>query len=215
MKLYSFDLSPYAARVRMAIYAKALPIEILPPPGGATRSPEYLAINPIGKVPALVLDDGTVLPESEIIVEYLADAFPDSGLRPAKPLDAARSRLIARIVDVYVLPAGQPLMGQMNPQTRDAAIVETAFAKMQEAFTYLERFMTDDRYAVGDTVTIADCALVPLLFFMGPFRHLLGTGDLLAPHPKLAAYWSRMLHDPAAKKLIGELHAGLRQVAHG
>ena len=55
MKLYSVALSPFAARVRMAIYAKKLDqIEILPPPGGGTKSPEYLAIHPMGKVPALV-----------------------------------------------------------------------------------------------------------------------------------------------------------------
>ena len=51
MKLYSVDLSPYATRVRMAIHAKGLDIEIAPPPGGDLKSAEYLAVNPMGKVP--------------------------------------------------------------------------------------------------------------------------------------------------------------------
>ncbi len=96
MKLYSANLSPYSARARLAIYAKGLDVEIAPPPGGL-KSPEYLALNPMGKAPSLELADGTVIPESEIVVEYLEDAFPARPLRPAKPADAARARVLARL----------------------------------------------------------------------------------------------------------------------
>jgi glutathione S-transferase len=75
MRLYDLDQSPFAARVRMALYAKGLTASLTPPPGGA-RSAAYRAINPLALVPALVLDDGTVIPESEIIIEYLEDRFP-------------------------------------------------------------------------------------------------------------------------------------------
>ncbi len=51
MKLYSLDLSPYAARVRISIYAKKLPIEIVAPPAAGIKSAEYLALNPMGKIP--------------------------------------------------------------------------------------------------------------------------------------------------------------------
>lgn len=211
MKLYSRPYSPYSARPRMAIYAKGLPVEVLPPPGGHTHSPEYLAINPIGKVPALAVGDGTVVPESETILEFLADAFPASGLRPARPADAARSRLIARIVDVYLMPAGMALMGQMDPRTRDAAAVEAAFSKMEEGFGYLTAFLTGEGYAVGDSVTTADCALVSCLFFLDLFGQTFGKGDLLARHAKVAAYWARIQRDAAAQKVLSELRDGVRQ----
>ena len=84
MKLYSAELSPFAARPRVAIYAKTLPVEILAHPADL-KSPEYLAINPMGKLPALVLDDGTVIPESDTIVEYLADAFRPRTCVPPRP----------------------------------------------------------------------------------------------------------------------------------
>ncbi|MFZ3004976.1 MAG: glutathione S-transferase family protein, partial [Phenylobacterium sp.] len=146
MKLYSAELSPFAARPRVAIYAKTLPVEILAHPTDL-KSPEYLAINPMGKLPALVLDDGTVIPESDTIVEYLADAFPAANLRPAQPADIARGRLIARVAELYVMASGGALFGQMNPATRDAAVVEDSFTKLESGLEHLNVFMTEDTYA--------------------------------------------------------------------
>lgn len=209
MKLYSNDLSPFASRPRMAIYAKDLPVHILPPPGDL-KSAEYLAINPMGKIPALVLDDGTVIPESDTIVEYLADAFPTSGLRPSKPDEIARGRLIARVAELYVMASGSSLFGQMNPATRDAAVVEEGFAKLDSGLAHLNLFMTQDAYAVGDSVTTADCALVPMLMFVGVFGMVFGKGDPMARHTKVAAYWGRIQKDPAAAKVLGEMQAALK-----
>ena len=208
MKLYSAELSPFAARPRVAIYAKDLPVEILAHPADL-KSPEYLAINPMGKLPALVLDDGTVIPESDTIVEYLADAYPEAKLRPAKPADIARGRLIARVAELYVMGSGGALFGQMNPATRDAAVVDDAFAKLESGLEHLNVFMTDDTSAVGDSLTTADCALVPMLMFVGVFGRVFRKGDLLAPHTKVAAYWSRVQTEPGAAKVLAEMQAAL------
>ena len=208
MKLYSAELSPFAARPRVAIYAKNLPVEILAHPADL-KSAEYLAINPMGKLPALVLDDGTVIPESDTIVEYLADAYPEAGLRPAKPADIARGRLIARVAELYVMASGGALFGQMNPATRDTAVVDDAFVKLESGLEHLNVFMTEDPYAVGDSLTTADCALVPMLMFVGVFGMVFRKGDLLAKHTKVAAYWSRVQTEPGAAKVLGEMQAAL------
>ncbi len=117
MKLYSMDLSPFAARVRVAIYAKSLPVEIVPPPEGGTQSESYLALNPMGRVPVLAVGDGFTLPESDTIVEFLADAFPESGLRPATPEGKAQARLISRVAELYVMA---PMQGLFGVQARRA-----------------------------------------------------------------------------------------------
>ena len=85
MKLYNVPLSPFAARCRIQIYAKKLPIELVDPPGGL-GSESYRRLNPTGKVPALQLDDGFVLPESAVIGEYLEDRFPEPALRPIRSM---------------------------------------------------------------------------------------------------------------------------------
>lgn len=208
MKLYSAALSPYAARVRLAIYAKGLPVEILPPPGGL-KSPEYLSINPIGKIPALVLDDGQVIPESDTIVEYLADAFPQSGLRPHDPKVAARARLLARVIETYVMTPGSALFAQLNPKTRDPAAVDAAFGKLNDGLAHLNHFMGEEPYAVGEAISTADCALVPFLVFVEWFGKVFRKGDLIAPHGKLAAYWERIKGDPVAVRVVDEIEGAL------
>lgn len=215
MKLYSSDLSPFASRARLAIYAKGLPVEILSPPGGGLKSAEYLAINPMGKIPALVLDDGTVIPESDTIVEFLADAFPESGLRPKGAEAMAKARLIARVTELYIGGPGSALFGQMNPATRHTETVDVTFAKLHDGFDYLNVFMSDDAYAVGDTITTADCALVPILMFQGVFAMTFGKGDIIAPHTKVAAYWERVQKDPAAARVLGEMRAVMAARAAG
>jgi len=215
MKLYSAGLSPFAARVRLAIYSKSLPVDIVSPPAGGLKSPEYLAINPMGKIPALVLADGTVIPESDTIVEYLADQFPASGLRPASAEIAAKARLLARVSELYVMGPGARLFGQLNPKTRDEAVVAAAFEDLEKGLDYMNVFATEDAYAVGDVLTLADCAIVPLFFFLGLFGQVFGKGDLLAGHGKLSAYWTRVQADPVVKKVIGEMQEGMAAFGRG
>lgn len=117
MKLYSVPLSPFAARVRLAIYRKGLDIEIVPPPAEGLKSAAYLAINPLGQIPALALDLGTVLGESAVILEYLEDAFPTPSLRPDSIEDLARARLFLRIPDIQFLNAPRILLGMRRPRT--------------------------------------------------------------------------------------------------
>jgi glutathione S-transferase len=213
MKLLNSALSPFAARVRLAIHAKSLPVEIVPAgmwlPSGQ-KSPDYLALNPMGKVPTLILDDGSALPESDTIVEYLADAFPQAGLRPSSPQDSARGRLLARIFEQYVMAAGWAgLFGQLFAPARDDAAVDAALAKIHEGLRHLSHFMVDAPFAVSDSITTADCALVPFLTFQNRLSRFYGRGDFTAEHPRLAAYLARVQRDPAVHKLLAEMRDGL------
>jgi glutathione S-transferase len=205
VKLYSDDHSPYAARVRLALYAYDLPVEVVGPPPGGTKSADWLALNPLGTIPALITDDGEAIPESDTILEFLADAYPDAGLRPDTPVARARARLIARVVDLYAMPAGTPLVAQMFAQPRSTGAVEEGFAALDRELTRLNLFMTEDAYAVGKRLSTADCALVPMLFYVGVFAQTFGRSDLLAGHGKLAAYWERVKWDPAVKRLLTEM----------
>jgi len=210
MKLYNADLSPYAARIRLAARHKGLAIDFVPPPEGGIKSEAYLALNPMGKIPVLVLDNGATLPESETILEYLEDAFPTPSLRPSDLLLLARARLIARIGDIYVQPTIFPLFSQMNPATRDPTAVETHMTALVKGLGWLELYIGEGNFAVGDKVTIADCSLIPVLFFVDLMAKTFGRPDLLANHPKVAAYWAKANAEPIAANVIQEMTTGFQ-----
>ena len=99
MKLYSRPLSPYSARVRIALHHKGLGFEIIEPDMGWSKDAAFLAVNPMGRIPVLVLDDGTKLVESSVIVGWLDDAHPSPPLLPEGAASRARVRLVTQLAE--------------------------------------------------------------------------------------------------------------------
>jgi glutathione S-transferase len=217
VKLFQTYASPFPTRVRLLLYAKGIEVEIVEPPGFHASTEEkgdYLKVNPIGRVPTLVLDDGRALPESEVICEYLEDAYPEPSLRPADLWERARMRLLSRICDFYVVMAMVPLFSLSGRSRRhwEPAVVAAAVGKLAEALGYLEDFIGEDGYAVGRALTQADGAIAPQLVLASEWiPGLFGTPDPLAKLPKLAAYWRAIQADPIAARLIEETRAAIRE----
>ncbi|OQW47143.1 MAG: hypothetical protein A4S16_09080 [Proteobacteria bacterium SG_bin6] len=217
MKLYSLPLSPFAARVRLAIYRKGLEdkIEILRPPEGGTRGEAYLALNPIGQVPALALDSGLTLAESSVILEYLEDAFPEPSLRPADAEGLARMRLLLKLPDGYFMGAPRILLGMRQPEDRQPQLVAPAMENLHKALSYTEHYIGKGAWAVGDLPTLADCALVPVLNAVNLIAMVHDEPDLLAPHPKLHAYWTQARQEPINARVIAEQLAAVPPIPTG
>jgi glutathione S-transferase len=214
LKLYQTYLSPFPTRVRLLIYAKGLDVEIVEPSGfhgDPAGKGDYLGVNPIGRVPALVLDDGRVLPESEVICEYLEDAYPDPSLRPADPWDLARMRLLSRVSDIYVVMAMLPLftMVALPPRDWDPKRVRRQLRETRTALEYLEEYIGEQGYAVGASLTQADGALIPILLLAVEWLPIFRGPDALEGLPKLQGYWSSIVRDPIASRLIEETRAAL------
>ena len=168
MKLYQTYTSPFPTRVRLCLYAKGLEAEIIEPPGfHATRESkgDYVKINPIGRVPALITDAGQALPESEVICEYLEDAFPEPALLPPDPWARAQVRLISRLCDFYLVMAMVPLFTAAGQSRKrwDRPAIDKALAAVETALGYIEVYLGEGGYAVGDRLSWADGALVPQL----------------------------------------------------
>jgi glutathione S-transferase len=219
MKLYQTYASPFPTRVRLLVYAKGIEAEIVEPPGfhASTQSKgDYLRINPIGRVPTLVLDDGRALPESEVICEYLEDAFPEPSLRPADPWGRARMRLLSRICDFYLVMAMVPLFGLSARSRRhwEPTAVSAAVGKVAEALGYLEASIGEDGYAVGGALSQADGAIVPQLVLASEWiPQGFGVADPMAGLPKLSAYWRAIQRDPICARLITETRDAIAEVA--
>lgn len=210
MKLYSIPLSPYAARVRGSIHAKNLPVEIAAPPADWRTSPDYRRLNPLGRIPVLVLDDGATLPESGVIVEYLEDAFPETPLRPSAPAALARARLVTQVAELYVMPAVMPLFFLYDAKTRDAAAIETQLAKLDEALSHLDRLLPNGGYAEGGRLTTADLWLTPVRFTLDGLMGFSGRSELLDRHGAVAAYAGVAKADPVLGRIWQEMADGLK-----
>jgi glutathione S-transferase len=210
MKLYQTYTSPFPTRVRLVLYAKGLSPDIIEPPGfhaTVESKGDYFDINPIGRVPALVTDDGRALPESEVICEYLEEAYPDPPTLPPDPWGRAQVRLISRLCDFYLVMAMRPLFtaSGMSRKRWDRAAIDRGLAEVTNALGYIDHYLGDGGYAVGDKLTWADGALVPQLMLSYEWApNLFGSENPLGKHPKLVAYWAAIARDPIAARLLKE-----------
>jgi maleylpyruvate isomerase len=196
-------MSAYAARVRVCIRAKNLPIRIIN--NSDVTSVPFGNLNPLRRVPVLVLDDGSSIPESETIVEYLEEVYPHTPLRPIDPVARARVRLIARVAEQYVFPAALPIFGALAAP--DAPQTEALFDKLDGALRNLESFLNQDSqswHTFGANFSTADAALAPFLFYI----EFLGTAcgrTPLASHHKLTRFWQRAQTDPILSPVLDEI----------
>jgi len=207
MKLYNLDLSNFATKSRLVIYEKGLNIEMAPIPGGAFGSPEYAQINPLGKIPALDAD-GLLIPESEVINEYLEDKYPNPPLLPKSPEGRAKVRIFTRFHDLYLDPPLRSLFGQMNPKTRDEKVVGEKVTELTKRLGQLDKMLADGGFACGSEFTLADCALAPTMFFVTNLGPAFGIKPLDG-HPKIAAWWTHVQTRPSVKKALGEMGVAL------
>lgn len=196
MILYAVTLSPFAARVRLALRVKGLDHVMQPPPGGSTRSPEYLAINPIGKLPVLVTDDGLAIAESETIIDYLDEQFPKPPLMPADAAARVRMRNIIRTFELYATPAMSRLFKQMDPATRDETAVAVEIARWRDGLALTDQFVTDAPFAVGDALSKADCILLPSLLLCEVTAAIFGLEDPIAEWTNLSGYRTKARQHP-------------------
>lgn len=214
MKLYGSLVSPYVARVVLAARYKGLALAPVTPPGGGIKSPEYLAMNPLGKMPALE-DGGRCIAESMIILEYLDDAHPDRPLLPRAALDRAQVRLLGRITDLYVMPQATGFFRNMNPAQRNQTEVEASKQGLAKALADLEHFMGGGPYAFADVPTQADCAMLPCMLIMSGVVAAFGITDIFADRPRLKAWFARMQQDPISGPFILEYNAAMQSFLAG
>jgi maleylpyruvate isomerase len=171
VQLYTYFRSSAAYRVRIALNLKGLSAEMVPihlqKAGGLNKKPEYRAINPQMRVPALRLDSGDVLTQSLAIIEYLDELQPEPPLLPRDGVERAKVRALAQLIacDIHPLNNVSPLRYLKNELGQDQAKIDRWYHHwILEGFDAMEVMVRPAPYAFGSAVTLADICLVPQVY---------------------------------------------------
>jgi maleylacetoacetate isomerase/maleylpyruvate isomerase len=172
MKLYNYFRSSASFRVRIALELKGLAYEYQPVQLLKKENLEdwYKAIAPTGLVPALVMDDGTVLEQSMATIEYLDEVHPEPPLMPRDALGRAKVRALAQLVACEIHPLNNTRV--LRYLTHELKIEDAAkdtwyrhwVREGLEAFERELARLPESKYCYGETPTLADCLLVPQIF---------------------------------------------------
>ena len=203
LTLHFHPLSSFCQKALIALYENDIPFE----PHVVNLFDEadnaaFKKLWPIGKFPVLRDEarDRTV-PESSIIIEYLAQHYPGrSKLVPADAELARRTRLSDRFHDLYVnVPVGKVVTDRLRPAGRnDPHGVEEAKALLKTSLAMIEADMASKTWAMGEAFTMADCAAAPALFYANIVMPFAET------HRNAAAYLGRLKARPSYARVLKE-----------
>jgi glutathione S-transferase len=206
MKLYGFgptrSLRALWGLRELGVDFEFVPVNLM---AGENQRPDFLALNPAGKVPVLV-DGDLVIPESAAIVLYLAEKYPEKGLLPDSLEERARAY---RWILFAMTELEQPLW-RISKHTfiypedkrlpQDVTLAREEFAAMASV---LDRHMKARQFIVGDRMTVADCVTAYLMDWANEL-------DLLDGCPHLSAYLERMYARATAPQRIAEAFASIQ-----
>ena len=199
LQLFAHPFSSYCQKVLVALYENEQPFEYRSLEGPAAMA-ELKVRWPFARFPLLV-DDGHTVVESTIIIEHLM--LKHGGRTrwlPEDPVEALEVRFLDRFFDNDVMTAMQkPVFAAIKQDAarRDEALVEAARA-LDLAYGWLEQRLAGRHWAAGDSLSLADCAAAPSLFY-ADWVH-----PIAAQFPTLRAYRSRLLTWPAFARAVDE-----------
>jgi glutathione S-transferase len=205
MKLLASLASPYTRKVRVFLAEKKIECDLelvdVAPIENAVN-----AHNPLGKIPTLVLDDGTPLYDSRVIVEFLDSASPISRLIPEEKRERVAVRRWEALAD-GVLDAGilVRLEAQRDKKERSKAFADKQTARMHRAMEQLAKDLGDRNFCHGDRYSLADIALgccTGWLDFRKP-----GDVDWCGQYAPLAQHYKKLMERPAFAETVPQVPA--------
>lgn len=203
LKLCGFAVSNYYNKAKIALLEKGVPFEeehVM-----VSQEPAMLQRSPMGKVPFLDLGDGQTLTESQVILEYLEDAYPEKPLYPRDPLARARNReLIAHLELHLELPARRLYRaaffgGILSDETKQ--LVQKELEKGVRAFLRLAKFSP---WVAGAEFTAADCAAAVHLPLISLASKTTYGADAFGEHADTVKAYVKMAGERASVKKIND-----------
>jgi glutathione S-transferase len=197
MKLYDGGRAPNPRRVRIFLAEKGISLPLEPVDLGSLqhKSPSYAAVNPLQRLPALELDDGSVLTESVAICRYFEELQPEPFLFGEKALEKARIEMWNRRIELHlfqpvshVFRHTHPAMKEME-QPQVPAWAEANKPRVAEFLGFLDRELKERRFAAGDSYSVADITGLVAVDFMKPAKLAVPDGltNVLRWHAEVSA----------------------------
>ena len=207
LKLCGFHISNYFCKARIAMLEKGLEFE-LDPSCRPSQAPEFLERTPMGKVPFLEVD-GMSLTESQVICEYLEDAYPEKPLYPRDPLERARVRELITYIELHIELVARRLYPQVFfGRPADDAVkqaVQKDLPRGIRAFGVRAKFAP---YVAGAELTLADCAAyVHLPLVSLATRLAYGEDVFAAAMPQVKPYLAMLGERPAFRRVTEDRKA--------
>jgi glutathione S-transferase len=194
MKLIGTLTSPYTRKVRIVLAEKKIDyeFEVDSPWAAETQVP---GINPLGKVPVLVLDDSTVLFDSRVIVEYIDSVAPNNKLMPESNRERAEVKRWCAVADGICDAASLIFLERKRPQTQQSAEwITRQHDKIDRGIEYMAAQLGEGNWCMGTHFSLSDvgagCALGYINF---RFPEI----DWSSKYPNLARLYDKMMSRPA------------------
>ena len=213
--LYHFWLSPFSRKVRIALFEKGMDVELVVEKYW-NRRPEFLALNPAGQVPVLSEPDGTILADSQAIVEYLEDCQPEPNLLGNEPLDRAECRrLIAwfdgkfhdEVTDFLLREKLlKRFMGMGEPRSD---LIRAGRQNIGYHLDYISYLVERRNYIGGETFSLADITAAAHLSCLDYL------GDVPSEqYPAAKEWYARVKSRPSFRAILADHMPGLPPPRH-
>jgi glutathione S-transferase len=196
LKLHYHPFSTYSRRVRIACLEKGIKVDLveLDMVKGAHRAPDYLRLNPYGRVPTLE-EDGFVVYESTAILEYLEATHPTPPLVPADARGRALVSMHMKLCDIQLARQTGIIIfpKRFLPKERwDEAAMAQAKKEIEKHLAILEQQLAGKQWMVGDRYSLVEVCYAPFVEFF-PLMEV-------TPPGAVAAWTARMLERPSARE---------------
>jgi glutathione S-transferase len=206
LKLYEHPLSPYAQKIKIALYEKGIEFEIARPNIFGPPEGDFHSASLHHQVPALVDGDFT-LHDSTIILEYLEDRFPEPALLDKEPRARARARMIEDVCDTYFEAitwglAEVRVFGRARGELA-ARLTTSAGKQIAGVHAYLERQLGDAPFFAGEAFGWGDLSVIP------NFASALGNGFGPPPGSRLALWFARVSARSSVQKTLDAVREAL------
>jgi glutathione S-transferase len=213
--LYHLPLSPHSRKIRLVLAERRLPYE-LKVEKTWERRPDYLEMNPAGTVPTLVEENGLVIPDSNVICEYLEEAYPDLTLMGRTLSERVEvRRLVAWFDGKFATEVTRNLLGEKTMKRLagrgqpDAAALRIGYASLKPHLEYLGWLAETRKWLAGGTLSLADFAAA------GHLSALDFTGEVDWSVSQGAREWyARMKSRPSFRPLLADRVAGITPPHH-